>query len=173
VKKEKNKLIIIIVIAILLICGVILYIIKNNKKEYVKDDIYERAYDNIGFKEDTSLSKVHCYKNISNGSEVEDKKTIIYYYNKSNLVTYIIHNEITLSDEYMDYYDEMYNAHKESLEKNYNYRNVRINIEKDKNKILDTVIVTKSTVENMYSMPKIYSVNDAKKIANSNGFTCK
>ena len=73
----------------------------------------------------------------------------------------------------MDYYDEMYDAHLKSLEKDYNYKNVRVNIEKDDNEILDTIIITKSSGEKMLNMPDLDGLEEAKKLANSRGYSCK
>ena len=109
----------------------------------------------------------------SNGNEVSNRKTIIYYFDNNDLITHIIHNEVKLSNTYMDYYDEMYNAHKTNLEKNYNYKNVKVNVEKGDNEILDTIIVSKSSGEKTLSMPDINSPKDAKYLANSRGYSCK
>lgn len=173
-KDDKKNFIIIIIIVIALISGIIfLFSLKNKPKEKNKDNIYERAYSDLGFKEDESLKKLYCVLDVSNGTEVKNKKTIIYYFNNNELVTHIIHNDVILSDEYMDYYDEMYDAHLKSLEKDYNYKNVRVNIEKDDNEILDTIIITKSSGEKMLNMPDLDGLEEAKKLANSRGYSCK
>jgi len=173
-KDDKKYLIIIIILFIIIIGSIILFFsLKSKTGNEEPVDIYERAYSNLGFKEDQSLTKVYCYMDASNGDEVNNKKTIIYYFRNNELVTHIIHNEVSLSDTYMDYYDEMYEAHKKSLEKDYNYKNVRVNIEKDKNEILDTIIVTKASGEKMLEMPNINGKEEAKMIANSRGYSCK
>ena len=171
---NKKYLIILFILAIIVIGSIILFIsLKSKTGPEEPVDIYERAYSNLGFKENQSLTKVYCTMDYSNGSEVINKKTIIYYFNNNELTTHIIHNDVILSDTYMDYYDEMYEAHKKSLEQDYNYKNVRVNIEKDKNEILDTLIITKASGEKMLELPNINGAEDAKRLANSRGYSCK
>lgn len=175
-KNRSNKNIVIIILAILLLIGIaicIYFFTKKEPEEPVEETIYETAYRKLDFNEDSTLTKVYCTSDISNGSEVSDKKILIYYFNKNELKTYIYHNDIILTDAYMDYYDEMYDKYLESLEKDYKYKNVKTSIEKGDNEILVTVITSKAKGEGNLAMPIFVSPQEAKQKAIAQGYTCK
>lgn len=175
-KNKDNKKMLIIIFSILILIAIVLciyFITKTKPEEPVDETIYETAYRNLNFNEDLSLTKVYCSLDISNGTEVSNKKTVIYYFDKNVLKTYIYHNEIVLSNAYMDYYDEMYNKYLESLKKDYNYRNVKKSIEKGDNEILVTIITSDSDSDDSLKMPNFVSASEAKQKAIKQGYECK
>lgn len=174
-KESKVKLILIfLLILVIIVIVFVLFFKKEKQEEEPKNQtIFERAYSNLNFKESSSLTKVYCSTNVSNGSEVTDEKILIYYFDNNELTTYISHDDIKLSNNYMDYYDEMYDKYLESLRNDDKYKNVKKSIEKGENEILITIITTKSNSNTAISLPSFVSPTEAKQKAIADGYTCK
>lgn len=174
-KESKIKLILIILLVlVIIVVAFILFFKKEEQEEEPKDQtIFERAYSNLNFKESPTLTKVYCSTNVSNGSEVSDEKILIYYFDKNELTTYISHDDIKLTDTYMDYYDEMYDKYLESLKNDDKYKNVKKSVEKGDKEMLITIITTKSNGESSISLPSFVNPAEAKQKAIAEGYTCK
>lgn len=173
--KKHIKSILIILLIIVIIVILYLLFFKNEKKsdEEKEQTIFEKAYSNLNFKENPSSTKIYCSINTSNGSSVSEEKILIYYFDDNKLTSYISHDDIILSNSYMDYYDEMYDKYSESLKEDNEYENIKKSIEKGDNEILITIITTESDSSNAISMPSFISPSEAKQKAIAEGYVCK
>lgn len=180
--KRKNKLGNIIVLSFII--GVIIVLIGfislESKKGIIDDSqvdktIFEEAYETIGFKEDSILKKLSCTKKISNdNSGIEEQETLIYYFSEENAEIFIYHTNIILSDEYMDYYDKMYNEYETSLKNDYDYDNVDTNITRRNNEMLVTVITyAKKSGTKKLGIQPFLNYEDAKTSTANKGYICE
>ena len=174
---DKKKNTAIAVLSIMIIIMIVLIILKYRKPKLSnknKLDIYEEAYDNLKFKENSNLEKLYCTKNLTiDKNEVDAKEVLIYYFDKGGLETFIFHREIDISDNYMDYYDEMVSQYKKELSNDYSYPNVKSNIVSRKNKILITILTEKSDSAKALELPKYFAKDAAKNSLNSAQYDCK
>ena len=161
----------------MIIFVIVLNVTKYKKpadEKKISSDLYKEAYNNLTFKEDNKLDKLYCSKDLTeNTQEIKSKEVIIYYFDNNEMKTYIYHKEISLSDEYMDYFDETIKQHKNSLSNDYPYPNVKSNIVSNGNKILVTVITNKSDDNNAAGLPIYINYEAAKQSLEDNNYECK
>lgn len=178
--KDNRKVIICASVAILLVIIILVVVLLLGRKGPKSKDkestsIFDIAYDTMGFKEDKSLKKLYCSKEVSSedNKEVIDNDIQIYYFKGDDIQTVIYHNDISLTDNYMDYYDTMYKEYDKSLEQNYNYDNVDTNLTKGTNRMLVTIIIYGDrTGDNVLGLPNFVNYDDAKKASIDDGYTC-
>ncbi len=178
--KNKNVIIVSTLLIVVIIVFVVLFLFfKLNNKHKVKTDdtlsIYEKAYASLNFKENTDLTKLSCSKDIlmNTNSQVKEEDSIIYYFDNEKVDTIIYHNYITISDDYMDYYNTMYNEYDKSLKADFHYDNVGTNVIKDGNSMLVTVIIYSSKEgANKLNVPNFTGYENAKKEALDGGYQC-
>lgn len=180
IKNKKNTKIIYIIVLILVVVlvGVVYFIFtKKTEKDNnvpVENTIFTSAYKKLDFKEDKKLKRLYCSKtNTNEQSQVNDTEYSILYFDDNNEIqTYLFHDYIKLTDEYMNFYDEMYDNYKESLDNDYKYSNVVTDITKGEKEILVTVLTKKSDDKNTLGLPNYVSYEAAKQEKISEGFTC-
>lgn len=174
-----NKVMIIAFLAIILVIVILIFAIvkSNSNKKDTKENksLYDIAYETMGFKENSKLKKLYCSKKTTNEEdEVQEEEIRIYYFDGDEVDTVIYHNDINLSDDYMDYYDTMYDEYDKSLANDYKYDNVDTNITKGENRLLITVIAyNKREGEKKLGVPKFVNYEDAKKTTIDSGYNCK
>lgn len=180
-KNNDKKIILsgIILITLIIIISIVLFFLSNNdklEKDKKKDkSLYEETYDNLKFKEDNSLNKLYCTKNVvSEKNNMSTKKIEIYYFKNDQLVTSIFHTYIVLEDKYMDYYNSIIDSYSKSLEDDYNYSNVKTDLLSKDNTLLVTILVDNVlNNENIYKISNFDGYNEAKKALIDSGFACK
>lgn len=182
--KGSNKfggiiMILLIVIFIIVLTLLIFYDSKKDTTIISSNDtdktIFEEAYENLKFEEDASLTKLSCSKRIpKENAGIEERETLIYYFSKENTEISIYHIDIVLSDEYMDYYDKIYNEYDKLLKNDYNYDNVDTNITRWDNEILVTVITyAKKNGNKLIGIKPFLSYEDAKVTTINDGYICE
>lgn len=180
--KRKNKVGSIIILAFIIIVIIVLAILifLESKKDLIDDTIidktiFEEAYENMGFEENSSLKKLSCTKKISHdNSGIQEQETLIYYFSEEDVEISIYHTNINLSDEYMDYYDKMYNEYVTSLKKDYNYDNVDTDITRRNNEMLVTIITyAKKEGPRKLGIQPFLNYEDAKMSTTNNGYICE
>ncbi len=147
---------------------------KNEKPNTETESLYDIAYKEMKFKEQDNLKKLTCSKTTTEeGTEIKEEEKNIYYFDGNEIDTIIYHTDITVSDAYMDYYDDMYNAYSKSLETDYKYDNVDTNLTKGKNRLLVTIITyNKREGQNKLGTPSFVNYEDARKSSVDNGYSC-
>lgn len=181
-KRDKKKKIIFIISALIIVVVIVLLAVflankkgKNSEISNTADDtLYDKAYKELKFTEDKNLKKLTCSRDITETKEVTEKDSRIFYFDDSDIKTVIYHTDVNLSDNYMDYYDTMYNEHKKSLDEDYNYPNVDTNIMKDTNRMLITIIIHNDEPgEDKLGVPVYANYDDARKTLVESGYICK
>ncbi len=177
-KIKCNKKVLIGGIILIVIVIIIGFLLLNNKKkveEEKKLTIYEEAYKNMEFNENKDLKKLKCSKKTTGEDlEIQEEETKVYYFNGNEIDTYILHNYVSLSEEYEDYFSTMYNEYKKSITNDYKYDNVKTGLTDRERELLITVIVdNKSTSENKLGTPAFINYEDAKKSLIDNGYVCE
>ncbi len=182
--KGGNKVgsIIILLFIIITIVSLIILICLDCKKDESSNlstntnkTIYEEAYENMNFREDPSLKKLSCSKKIPNDNvAIQEQETLVYYFFEENIEISIYHTDISLSNEYNDYFDKIYNEHEKSLKTDYDYDNVDTNITRRDNEMLITVITyAKRDGKKKLGIKPFLSYDDAKVAAINDGYICE
>ena len=180
IKSKNNIGNIIILSSIIAIIVILMVLIFSENKKDITDDtvrdktIFEEAYESIGFEEDLSMKKLSCTRKIPHdNSEIQEQETLIYYFSEDDIEISVYHTNISLSDEYMDYYDKIYNEYVTSLKNDYNYENVDTNIIRRNNQMLVTIITYAKKGENKkLGIQPYLNYEDAKMSTMSNGYIC-
>lgn len=178
---DNKKVVIGSVVAIILIVLVILIIFlmgffkKDKEQEPGSKTLYEEAYEQLSFEENTKLKKLTCKKTTTEESmEVNEEETRIYYFDHDEVDAMIFHNDIVLSENYIDYYETMVKEYQKSLKEDYQYDNVKTNIIEKDNEMLITIIAdNKKETENKLGAPNFVNYEDAKMTMIDSGYTCK
>ncbi|MCM1053869.1 MAG: hypothetical protein NC483_07855 [Ruminococcus sp.] len=182
--KSSNKLgsVIIISFIIVLIAILIVLIFVDSKKIVAQSPnndpektILEKSYESLKFKEDTTMKKLTCSKKIPNDNAgIQEHETLIYYFAEDKVEIYIYHTDIVLTDEYIEYYDKIYNEYEKTLKNEYNYDNVDTDITRFDNEMLVTVITYKNKDGNKkLGIKPFLSYNDAKIATINDGYICE
>ncbi len=173
-RKKTKAIVVLLVIFFVLLAIFIMIRIMRKQDNSTKPTIYDIAYANLKFIENPKLKKLSCHKNnVKAENEVKSEDVVIYYFDNDDIDTVIYHTDITLSENYMDYFETMYTEYDKMLDNEYHFDNVKSSLTTDHNRLLVTIIVSnKKDVENKLGALTFTNYDDAKKTNLAAGYNC-